>query len=108
MTINGHSVPNGTYQEGYNLWDEPLGTQRPVRMIVIGAGASGLCAAYKFKKHLKQCEFVIYEVNEDIGGTWYGVSPHSNYINKFAYHYRIPYSNYFIVCRFENRYIFNT
>ncbi|KXJ91657.1 hypothetical protein Micbo1qcDRAFT_233085 [Microdochium bolleyi] len=43
-----------------------------LRIAIIGAGASGLIFAYKLRKHLKDhVDFVIYEKNPDLGGTWY-------------------------------------
>ncbi|KIW96289.1 uncharacterized protein Z519_03358 [Cladophialophora bantiana CBS 173.52] len=42
---------------------------RPVKIIVIGAGISGIAFAYKAKE-LEQVEYVIYEKNADVGGTW--------------------------------------
>ncbi|KAJ5217907.1 uncharacterized protein N7498_000006 [Penicillium cinerascens] len=37
---------------------------------LIGCGASGVLFAYKLRKHLSDSEFVIYEKNHDVGGTW--------------------------------------
>ena len=39
------------------------------RVLVIGAGFSGLCAAYRFKQ--MGIAFDVVEKNADIGGTWY-------------------------------------
>lgn len=47
--------------------DEP----RPLRVIYIGAGISGICAAIQFPKFVPNLDLVIYEKNPDIGGTWY-------------------------------------
>lgn len=40
------------------------------RIIHVGMGASGLLAAHKAKKMLKNYELVCYEKNDTIGGTW--------------------------------------
>ncbi|EUC47349.1 hypothetical protein COCMIDRAFT_90164 [Bipolaris oryzae ATCC 44560] len=42
-----------------------------VRIIHIGAGATGLCAAYKMRNALKDYELVCYEKNNQVGGTWF-------------------------------------
>lgn len=62
---NGHEV------KPYIVWDQPLGTIKPIRMIAIGAGASGINLAYQTKNFLKNVELVVYEKNPDVGGTWY-------------------------------------
>ncbi|KAG4073235.1 hypothetical protein HA402_008581 [Bradysia odoriphaga] len=41
------------------------------RICIIGAGFSGLCAAIKLKTELGLKTFIIYEGNDDVGGTWY-------------------------------------
>ena len=46
--------------------DEP----RPLRVIYIGAGISGICAAIQFPKFVPNIELAIYEKNADVGGTW--------------------------------------
>lgn len=47
--------------------DEP----RPLKVIYIGAGISGICAAIQLPKFVPNLDLVIYEKNPDIGGTWY-------------------------------------
>ncbi|KAJ6027895.1 uncharacterized protein N7446_003505 [Penicillium canescens] len=51
--------------------DKPLNTNRPVRVVIIGAGASGLLMAYKLQRNFDDLDFIIYEKNPDVGGTWY-------------------------------------
>ena len=41
----------------------------PLRVAIIGAGASGLCAAVKLDE--MGADYTVYEKNEDIGGTWF-------------------------------------
>ena len=47
---------------------DPL--SRPLRVITIGAGFSGILMAYQIQKYCQNVEHVIYEKNADIGGTW--------------------------------------
>jgi hypothetical protein len=43
---------------------------RKLRIIHVGAGATGLCTAYKMRNQLQDYELVCYEKNASIGGTW--------------------------------------
>lgn len=69
----GHEeIKNGhTSTEGYKVSEAPLGTTRRMRVIVIGAGASGLNTAHHLDLHMENAELVIYEKNLDVGGTWF-------------------------------------
>jgi cation diffusion facilitator CzcD-associated flavoprotein CzcO len=61
----------GLSQQEYEVLEQPLGTPRHIRIITIGAGASGLNMVRTLRKHLKNFEHVVYDKNPDIGGTWY-------------------------------------
>ena len=41
------------------------------RIVIIGAGMSGICAAIRLKTKLNYHNFIIYERDTDIGGTWH-------------------------------------
>ena len=47
--------------------DEP----RPLKVIYIGAGVSGIVAAIRFPKYVPNIEIAIYDKNADVGGTWF-------------------------------------
>ncbi|KAH7389237.1 hypothetical protein BKA64DRAFT_696700 [Cadophora sp. MPI-SDFR-AT-0126] len=49
-----------------------LGKPRPVRVIVVGAGISGIAAVKLFNEMLgyQPVSLTIYEKNDDVGGTW--------------------------------------
>ncbi len=47
----------------------PLHAERRIRIIVIGAGASGLLFAYKLQRSFRNYELVVYEKDADITGT---------------------------------------
>ncbi|OJJ01771.1 hypothetical protein ASPVEDRAFT_192049 [Aspergillus versicolor CBS 583.65] len=55
---------------GFQLVQQWHSQPRKLRIIHIGAGATGLCAAYKMERQLSDCELVCYEKNDEIGGTW--------------------------------------
>ncbi|KAM0208249.1 hypothetical protein ACHAQD_011668 [Fusarium lateritium] len=44
---------------------------RPLKVIYIGAGISGICGAIEFLKQVPNLELVIYEKNPELGGTWF-------------------------------------
>lgn len=57
----------------YTIIEKPIGTRRPIRVVCLGAGYSGLMMGIVFNERMKEAnaEFVIYERNADLGGTWY-------------------------------------
>ena len=73
MTDNHHPQVNGVASQSkapFELINEPLHKKRNVRLICIGAGLAGIAAAYKYERQLENVDFIIYEKNEDVGGTW--------------------------------------
>ncbi|CAK7224165.1 hypothetical protein SCUCBS95973_005427 [Sporothrix curviconia] len=44
---------------------------RPMKVIVIGAGISGILAAIRFPRRIPRLELVVYDKNPEVGGTWY-------------------------------------
>jgi hypothetical protein len=50
--------------DNYKVSDLPLGTIKPVRIIAIGAGASGINIAHAVKNYLKNATLIVYEKNE--------------------------------------------
>ncbi|KAL4947586.1 hypothetical protein BDW69DRAFT_204246 [Aspergillus filifer] len=55
----------------YTVKEKSLGTPRQLRVITIGAGASGLNLARQIDLHMSNVDLTIYEKNPDVGGTWY-------------------------------------
>ena len=58
----------------WQLHDQPVENQRPLKVIVIGSGYSGIYLGIRLPERLRNCELVIYEKNAGMGGTWYEVS----------------------------------
>ncbi|KAJ9608099.1 hypothetical protein H2200_007087 [Cladophialophora chaetospira] len=56
----------------YQIVEQPIGTHRPLRVACLGAGYSGLMMSIVVSQKMKDSnvEFVIYERNSDLGGTW--------------------------------------
>lgn len=73
-TTQSSAVVNGTLPHdngAYRLKDVPLGTPDHLRIRMIGAGASGLNMARHVELHMKNVDFMIYEKNDEVAGTWY-------------------------------------
>ncbi|OAG37868.1 hypothetical protein AYO21_07974 [Fonsecaea monophora] len=79
----GHSLTNETSkfrpelygwptqnERGYRILEQPFNTKRPIRVIHIGAGASGICFAKFHETMTENVTIQLYEKNSDIGGTW--------------------------------------
>jgi cation diffusion facilitator CzcD-associated flavoprotein CzcO len=54
----------------YEVREKPLGSTRHIRIVGIGAGASGLNLIRTVRLNLSDYELVVYEKNADVGGTW--------------------------------------
>lgn len=51
--------------------NRPVDFARPLRVIVIGAGFSGIYLGIRIPQRLRNIELVIYDKNPEVGGTWY-------------------------------------
>lgn len=49
----------------------PVHSERHMRIICVGAGASGLLFAYKLQRSFSNFDLVIYEKNQEVSGTWW-------------------------------------
>lgn len=63
-----NGIPRGDPEIPDIVMESPL--IRKIRVLSIGAGVSGIMNAYYIQKQCENVEHVIYEKNEDIGGTW--------------------------------------
>ncbi|KAK7553501.1 hypothetical protein IWX46DRAFT_519422 [Phyllosticta citricarpa] len=75
---NGH--PNGLANshastadsfDGFQIHEQPVENSRKLKVIVIGAGYSGVYLGIRLPEKLKNVELVIYEKNAGIGGVWW-------------------------------------
>lgn len=66
-TINGIS---NRASPRWQLHDRPIENQRPIKVIVIGAGYSGIYLGIRIPERIRNCELTIYDKNDGIGGTW--------------------------------------
>lgn len=60
-----------TNEQGYKINEIPSGTRRKLRIICVGAGASGINLAKFAQDQLQNVELVIYDKNKDVAGTWF-------------------------------------
>ncbi|KAK3329566.1 hypothetical protein B0H66DRAFT_610478 [Apodospora peruviana] len=60
-----------TREMSYNVREQPLGSARRIRIVGIGAGLSGLNMIRTLRLNLSDYDFVIYEKNPEVGGTWF-------------------------------------
>jgi heterodisulfide reductase subunit A-like polyferredoxin len=44
---------------------------RPLRIVIIGAGISGILACIRLLQRVTNLDICIYDKNPDIGGTWF-------------------------------------
>ncbi|KUI57244.1 Putative sterigmatocystin biosynthesis monooxygenase stcW [Cytospora mali] len=71
--MTGHAPQtngNGTHPV-YTIMEQPLGTPKPIRIVCIGAGISGINLIRTLRLNLTEYEIEIYEKNERVGGTWF-------------------------------------
>lgn len=59
--------------EPYRISPQYHSRRSKIRVASVGAGASGLCLAYKMEKMLQAgtWELTLFEKNDHLGGTWY-------------------------------------
>jgi hypothetical protein len=65
--MNGHS-----HSSSYKWPKKYLGQGRPIRIVMVGGGMTGIAAVKLYKDTFpeREVDFVIYEKNHDITGTW--------------------------------------
>ncbi|KAF2675952.1 FAD/NAD(P)-binding domain-containing protein [Lentithecium fluviatile CBS 122367] len=68
---NGAPVSTTQSASSFKLHDTPIENFRPLKVIVIGAGYSGIYCGIRIPERLRNVELVIYEKNEGVGGTWW-------------------------------------
>ncbi|KAF5684530.1 sterigmatocystin biosynthesis monooxygenase stcW [Fusarium circinatum] len=66
---NGTQPPRTPTTKGYGQHPLHDKSQRPLKVIIVGAGPSGIAALIELKK-LSHVEISCFEKNADVGGTW--------------------------------------
>lgn len=70
--MNGHTngFENLDSHDNYTIRESPMGTARPLKVIFMGGGCSGINFAYQLQRKMQNVDLQIYEKNNDVGGTW--------------------------------------
>jgi cation diffusion facilitator CzcD-associated flavoprotein CzcO len=68
-----YNYPEGTPDGPYRVLQQYHSKPRKLRVACVGAGASGLCLAYKMERMMEpgSWELTLFEKNKQFGGTWY-------------------------------------
>jgi hypothetical protein len=56
----------------YEIREEPIHTRRPLRIVCLGAGYSGMLMGIMADQRMqnRNIDLVLYERNDSLGGTW--------------------------------------
>jgi hypothetical protein len=70
---SGYPYPEADPEGPYKVLNQYHSKPRKLRVLCVGAGASGLCLAYKMERMLEpgSWELTLYDKNPQFGGTWY-------------------------------------
>lgn len=69
--LHRNGTKSGIGKTPFKLNDSPIENQRPLKVVVIGAGYSGIYCGIRIPERLRNVELVIYEKNAGVGGTWF-------------------------------------
>lgn len=64
-------MPELQETESYKIRDQYHSHAKTLRVRSVGAGAAGLVLAYKMKKLFSNYDYICYEKNPSVAGTWY-------------------------------------
>ncbi|KAK3719990.1 hypothetical protein LTR37_004113 [Vermiconidia calcicola] len=57
-------------ETGYRIREQPYGTKRKLRIVMMGAAASTVNFLKKSEEEMEDLDICVYEKNHDVGGTW--------------------------------------
>ncbi|KAL2024166.1 hypothetical protein VTK56DRAFT_9322 [Thermocarpiscus australiensis] len=66
-----HGGCSAHHGQSLTLKDAPVENFRPFRVVVVGAGFSGILLAIRIPERLRNVELTVYEKNEAVGGVWW-------------------------------------
>ncbi|KAI8972557.1 FAD/NAD-P-binding domain-containing protein [Trametes punicea] len=69
--FDSHTPSTTTSPGSYTLGDFCIDEYKPIKVIVVGAGFSGLLAGIRFPQKIPNVQLTIYEKSAGVGGTWY-------------------------------------
>ncbi|KAK0392925.1 hypothetical protein NLU13_2419 [Sarocladium strictum] len=65
------SIPHTNGAIPFTLKDEPLENFRPIKVVIIGAGFSGIYTTIRITQRLRNIDLQVFEMNEEIAGVWW-------------------------------------
>ncbi|KAG7099932.1 hypothetical protein E1B28_001725 [Marasmius oreades] len=68
---NPGSSFKGSESATFALGDFCIDEPRPMKVVVIGAGYSGIVAGIRFRQRVSNLDLTIYDGNAGVGGTWF-------------------------------------
>ncbi|KAL4794375.1 hypothetical protein BDV19DRAFT_390214 [Aspergillus venezuelensis] len=68
--VTNGTAPKASEAERWIVEDRSIDATRPMRVVVIGSGISGIIASIRLRQRIGKLDLCVYEKNEDIGGTW--------------------------------------
>jgi len=68
---NSNFASPSSSSAGFTLHDVPIENLRPLKVIVVGAGYSGIYHGIRIPERLRNVELTIYDKNAGVGGTWF-------------------------------------
>ncbi|KAF8079146.1 FAD/NAD-binding domain-containing protein [Lyophyllum atratum] len=69
--VNGVNNLDGHGTNAYELPTFSIDEARPMRVVAIGAGYSGITAGIRFRQRVKNVDITVYESNAGVGGAWF-------------------------------------
>ncbi|KIW17966.1 hypothetical protein PV08_05161 [Exophiala spinifera] len=69
--VSEENVENPRLKDLPPLYHHCVDNFRPVKVICIGAGFSGILTGIRFPQRIPNLSLTIYEKNEEVGGTWW-------------------------------------
>ncbi|KAG4281911.1 hypothetical protein FPRO06_10815 [Fusarium proliferatum] len=97
---NGTQPPKLPTTQGYGQYPLHDRSQRPLKVIVVGAGPSGIAALIELKK-LPHVEILCFEKNADVGGTWLetrypgAACDVASHAYQYSFYYKTDWSRHF-------------
>ncbi|KAJ3480196.1 hypothetical protein NLI96_g8512 [Meripilus lineatus] len=70
-TVANESQKSESSAHPFRLGNFSVDEYKPLKVVVIGAGFSGIVAGIRFRQKIPNLNLTIYDKNSGIGGTWY-------------------------------------
>ncbi|KAH8646424.1 hypothetical protein BGZ61DRAFT_376866 [Ilyonectria robusta] len=65
------SILNTNRAVPFTLKDAPVENHKPMKVVIIGAGFSGIYTTIRISQRLRNIDLTVYEMNEEIAGVWW-------------------------------------